>query len=69
MADIAIDLGTANTLLYIKGKGIVFNQATAIAYDERTNAVIAYGDVAYEMIGRTPPSIRVVRPLLSLIHI
>lgn len=63
MADIAIDLGTANTLIYIKGKGIVFKQATAIAYDERTNAVIAYGDVAYEMIGRTPPSIRVVRPL------
>jgi rod shape-determining protein MreB len=63
MADIAIDLGTANTLIYVKGKGIVYNQATAIAYDQRTNAVIAYGDSAFDMIGRTPPSIRVVRPL------
>jgi rod shape-determining protein MreB len=63
VANIAIDLGTANTLLYIKGKGIVFNEATAIAYDERTNSVIAYGNTAYDMIGRTPPSIRVVRPL------
>jgi rod shape-determining protein MreB len=63
MADIAIDLGTANTLVYIKGKGIVYNQATAIAFDDRTNAVIAYGNTAHEMIGRTPPSIRVIRPL------
>lgn len=63
MADIAIDLGTANTLIYVKGKGIVFNEATAIAYDQRTNAVIAFGNQAFEMIGRTPPSIRVVRPL------
>lgn len=63
MADIAIDLGTANTLIYVKGKGVVYNQATAIAYDQRTNAVIAYGNSAFEMIGRTPPSIRVVRPL------
>lgn len=63
MPDIAIDLGTANTLIYVKGKGIVYNEATAIAYDSRTNAVIAYGNTAFEMIGRTPPSIRVVRPL------
>jgi len=63
MADIAIDLGTANTLIYVKGKGIVYNEATAIAYDQRTNAVIAYGNAAFDMIGRTPPSIRVVRPL------
>jgi rod shape-determining protein MreB len=63
MPDIAIDLGTANTLIYVKGKGIVYNEATAIAYDIRTNAVIAYGNTAFEMIGRTPPSIRVVRPL------
>jgi rod shape-determining protein MreB len=63
VADFAIDLGTANTLIYVKGKGIVFNQATAIAFDERTNDVIAYGNEAAEMIGRTPPSIRVVRPL------
>ncbi len=63
MAEIAIDLGTANTLIHVKGKGLVFNEATAIAFDEKTNAVIAIGDSAAEMIGRTPPSIRVVRPL------
>jgi rod shape-determining protein MreB len=63
MADIAIDLGTANTLIHVKGKGLVFNEATAIAFDENTNAVIAFGNTAQEMIGRTPPSIRVVRPL------
>ena len=63
MADIAIDLGTANTLIHVKGKGLVFDEATAIAYDETTNSVIAIGDTAAGMIGRTPPSIRVVRPL------
>ena len=63
MADIAIDLGTANTLIHVKGKGLVFDEATAIAYDETTNSVIAIGDAAADMIGRTPPSIRVVRPL------
>jgi len=63
MADIAIDLGTANTLIHVKGKGLVFNEATAIAYDETTNSAIAIGNVAADMLGRTPPSIRVVRPL------
>jgi len=63
MADIAIDLGTANTLIHVKGKGLLFNEATAIAYDETTNQAIAIGNAAAEMIGRTPPSIRVVRPL------
>ena len=63
MADIAIDLGTANTLIHLRGKGIVYNEATAIAFDESTNAVLAIGNAAADMIGRTPPSIRVVRPL------
>jgi rod shape-determining protein MreB and related proteins len=63
VANFAIDLGTANTLIYVKGKGIVYNEATAIAYDQRTNSVIAYGNTAFDMIGRTPPTIRVVRPL------
>jgi rod shape-determining protein MreB and related proteins len=63
MSDIAIDLGTANTLIHVKGKGLVFNEATAIAFDEITNAVISFGNNAAEMVGRTPPSIRVVRPL------
>lgn len=63
MPQAALDLGTANTLVHISGKGLIFNEATAIAFDEKTNAVIAYGNVAYEMVGRNPPSIRVVRPL------
>jgi len=63
VADIAIDLGTANTLIHLRGKGIVFNEATAIAFDESTNAVLAVGNAAAAMTGRTPPSIRVVRPL------
>jgi rod shape-determining protein MreB and related proteins len=63
MSDIAIDLGTANTLIHVKGKGLVFNEATAIAYDQNTNSVIAFGNSAEEMLGRTPPSIKVVRPL------
>jgi rod shape-determining protein MreB len=60
---LGIDLGTANTLVYVAGKGLVYNQATAIAYDDTTNSVIAFGSKADEMIGRTPPSIRVVKPL------
>jgi rod shape-determining protein MreB len=63
MANIGIDLGTATTLVYVAGKGLVYNQATAIAYDEASNAVISFGDQAEAMIGRTPPSIRVVKPL------
>jgi len=61
--NLGIDLGTANTLVYVAGKGLVYNQATAIAYDDTTNSVIAFGSKADEMIGRTPPSIRVVKPL------
>ena len=63
MPNLGIDLGTANTLVYVAGKGLVYNQATAIAFDETTNSVIAFGSKADEMIGRTPPSIRVVKPL------
>jgi rod shape-determining protein MreB len=61
--NLGIDLGTANTLVYLAGKGLVYDEPTAIAFDETTNSVIAYGRVADEMIGRTPPSIRVVKPL------
>ena len=63
VAKIGIDLGTANTLVHVAGKGLVFNQPTAIAYDESSNKVIAFGTAADDMIGRTPPSIRVVKPL------
>lgn len=61
--DIGIDLGTANTLVYIKNKGIVLDEPSVIAADERTKKVIAVGKEAKEMIGRTPANIRVVRPL------
>lgn len=63
MPNIGIDLGTAHTLVNVAGKGIVFNEATAIAYDSINETVIAYGNAANDMIGRTPPSIRVVKPL------
>ena len=63
MPNLGIDLGTANTLVYLAGKGLVYDEPTAIAFDETTNSVIGYGRVADEMIGRTPPGIRVVKPL------
>ncbi len=61
--DLAIDLGTANTLVYVKGKGIVLNEPTVIAMDTRTKSVLAMGDEAWQMIGRTPGYIVAVRPM------
>lgn len=61
--DVAIDLGTANTLVSIKGKGIVMREPSVVALDVQTDAVIAVGKEAKEMIGRTPDSIVAVRPL------
>ncbi|HET9732011.1 MAG TPA: rod shape-determining protein [Acidimicrobiales bacterium] len=61
--DVAIDLGTANTLVYVRGKGIVLNEPTVIAFDTRTNNVLAMGRDAWQMIGRTPGYIVAVRPL------
>lgn len=61
--DIGIDLGTANTLVCIKGKGIIMREPSVVAYDVRTDAVKAVGHEAKEMIGRTPGSIVAVRPL------
>lgn len=61
--DIGIDLGTANTLVYIKGKGIVMREPSVVAVDVRTDTVLAVGSQAKEMIGRTPGSIVAVRPL------
>jgi rod shape-determining protein MreB len=61
--DVAIDLGTANTLAYVAGRGIRLNQPTVIAIDERTGNILAMGDEAYAMIGRTPSNIVAVRPL------
>ncbi len=61
--DIGIDLGTANTLVYQKGKGIILREPSVVAYDVRNDAVRAVGTEAKKMIGRTPGSIVAVRPL------
>jgi rod shape-determining protein MreB len=61
--DLAIDLGTANTLVYAKGRGIVLNEPTVIALDSRSNTVLTMGREAWQMIGRTPGYIVAVRPL------
>ena len=61
--DIGIDLGTANTLVYIKGKGIVLDEASVIAYNKNTKTIIAVGNDAKNMIGAAPPHISVVKPL------
>lgn len=61
--DIGIDLGTANTLVFMKGKGVVIREPSVVAVDVRTDTVLAVGNGAKEMIGRTPGSIVAVRPL------
>jgi len=61
--DLAIDLGTANTLVYKQGEGIIMNEPTVIAKNRRTNEVLATGHEAWDMIGRTPSYIVAVRPL------
>jgi len=61
--DLAIDLGTANTLVYVRGRGVRLNQPTVIAINEKTGGILAMGDEAYAMIGRTPGHIVAVRPL------
>jgi rod shape-determining protein MreB len=63
--DIAIDLGTANTLVYQRQKGILFAEPTVLALNKETGAVLAMGDEAWQMIGRTPGYIVAVRPLRS----
>jgi len=61
--DIAIDLGTANTLVYVKGKGIIVNEPSIVAVSKQDNTIIAIGKDAREMLGRTPDEILIVRPL------
>jgi rod shape-determining protein MreB len=61
--DIGIDLGTANTLVYVKNEGIVLREPSVVAINTDTGEVLAVGNEAKEMIGRTPSSIRAVRPL------
>ena len=61
--DLAIDLGTANTLVYMKGKGIVLNEPSIVAFDRNTKKIIAIGNEAREMLGRTHKDIRTIRPM------
>lgn len=61
--DIGIDLGTANTLIYMKGKGIVLREPSVVAVDVKNDRVLAVGNEAKQMIGRTPGSIAAIRPL------
>lgn len=63
--DLAIDLGTANTLVYVKGKGIVLNEPTIVAVNKKTGQLVAVGNDAKVMQGRTPAHIEVVRPLVD----
>ncbi len=62
-SDLAIDLGTANTLVYAKGKGIVVNEPSIVALNKTTGAVEAVGKEAKEMLGRTPGNIVAIRPM------
>lgn len=63
--DIGIDLGTANTLVYVAGKGIVINEPSVVALNQKTGQVVAVGMQAKEMLGRTPTHIVAIRPLVD----
>lgn len=63
--DIGVDLGTANTLVYVRGKGIVLNEPSIVAVNKKTGQLVAVGKEAKHMLGRTPSHIEVVRPLVD----
>lgn len=63
--DIAVDLGTATSLVYIKGKGIVIHEPSVVAMNQKTGQILAIGDEAKKMVGRTPSHITAVRPLIN----
>src|SRR5258708_24270392 len=62
-SDLAIDLGTANTCVFAQGRGIVLNEPSIVAFNTAKGTVEAVGTEAHEMLGRTPPNIKAVRPL------
>ena len=62
-SDIGIDLGTANTLVYVRGRGIVLNEPSVVTVNDKTGQVVAIGKEAKLMLGKTPPHVRAVRPL------
>ncbi len=61
--DIGIDLGTANTLVHVRGRGITISEPSVVAKDVKTGAIVAIGAEAKRMVGRTPASIVAIRPL------
>ncbi len=63
--DIGIDLGTANTLVYIPGKGVIINEPSVVAINQKTGRVVAVGLEAKQMLGRTPAHLKAVRPLID----
>lgn len=63
--DIGIDLGTANTLVYVKGRGIVINEPSVVAVNQRTGQILAIGRAAKKMVGKTPSHIVATRPLVD----
>ena len=63
--DIGIDLGTANTLVYVPGKGVIINEPSVVAINKKTGNVVAVGDEARQMLGRTPLHLTAIRPLVD----
>lgn len=63
--DIGIDLGTANTLVYLRGQGIVINEPSVVAVNQKTGQVVAVGTQAKDMLGRTPAHIQAVKPMVD----
>ena len=61
--DMGIDLGTANTLVYMRGKGVILREPSVVAMQKDNNSVLAVGDEAKKMLGRTPGNIVAIRPL------
>ena len=63
--DVGIDLGTANTLIYLSGKGIAVNEASVVSINNKTNQILAVGHEAKKMMGRTPAHVDIIRPLVN----
>lgn len=63
--DIGIDLGTANVLIYVKGQGVVLNEPSVVAIDSDSNKVLAVGEEARNMLGRTPGKVNAIRPMID----
>src|SRR3989442_11202937 len=62
-SDLAIDLGTANTLVFARGKGIVVNESSIVAINKNSGDVVAVGKEAKEMLGRTPGNVAAIKPM------